>query len=223
MMKPEQPTEVRIVIADDHPIFRRGLRNLIEAEPHLKVVGEVENGEATLLHIRASRPELAILDVAMPVKDGFEVLRTMCEEGLGVAVIFLTMHQDERFFNAALDRGAKGYVLKDSAVNDIIASIKAVAAGQHFISPALSTYLLNRSTRQAALIKEKPTLSTLTETERRVLQLIAANQTSKEIANALYISIRTVEKHRANICQKLELRGSHALLNFALEHKSELS
>jgi DNA-binding NarL/FixJ family response regulator len=133
------------------------------------------------------------------------------------------MHQDERFFNAAMDRGAKGYVLKDSAVNDLIASIKAVAAGQNFISPALSTYLLNRTVRAASLVAKNPSLNDLTETERRVLQLIAANKTSKEIAAALYISIRTVEKHRANICQKLDLRGSHALLSFALEHKSELS
>ena len=216
-------TEIRIVIADDHPIFRRGLRNLIEADPRLKIVGEAEDGETALEYIRAARPELAILDVAMPLKDGFEVLRSLREEKLSVAVIVLTMHQDERFFNAAMDRGAKGYVLKDGAVNDIIASIKAVAAGQHFISPALSTYLLNRNARATSLVAAKPSLKDLTETERRVLQLIAANQTSKEIAGALYISIRTVEKHRANICQKLELRGSHALLNFALEHKSELS
>jgi len=217
------PTEIRIVIADDHPIFRRGLRNLIEADPRLKIVGEAEDGEVALAHIRAARPELAILDVAMPVKDGFEVIRAIREEGLRVAVIFLTMHQDERFFNAAMDRGAKGYVLKDSAVNDLIASIKAVAAGQNFISPALSTYLLNRTTRAVSLVAQKPSLHDLTEAERRVLQLIAANQTSKEIAAALYISIRTVEKHRANICLKLQLRGSHALLSFALEHKSELS
>jgi DNA-binding NarL/FixJ family response regulator len=199
------------------------LRNLIEADPRLKIVGEAEDGETALAHIRDFQPELAILDVAMPLKDGFEVLRAMREEGLGVAVIFLTMHQDERFFNAAMDRGAKGYVLKDSAVNDLIASIKAVAAGQNFISPALSTYLLNRTVRAASLVAKNPSLNDLTETERRVLQLIAANKTSKEIAAALYISIRTVEKHRANICQKLDLRGSHALLSFALEHKSELS
>jgi DNA-binding NarL/FixJ family response regulator len=222
-MKIDPQTEIRIVIADDHPIFRRGLRNLIESDPKLKIVGEAEDGDAALEHIRAARPQVAVLDVAMPVRDGFEVIRTMREEGLNTSVIFLTMHQDERFFNAALDRGAKGYVLKDGAVNDILASIKAVAAGRNFISPALSTYLLNRNARTASLVAEKPSLNTLTDSERRVLQLIAANKTSREIAGELHISIRTVEKHRANICQKLELRGSHALLNFALEHKSELS
>jgi DNA-binding NarL/FixJ family response regulator len=216
-------TEIRIVIADDHPIFRRGLRNLIESDPKLKIVGEAEDGEMALEHIRAFRPQIAILDVAMPVRDGFEVVRAMGEEGLCVPVIFLTMHQDERFFNAAMDRGAKGYVLKDGAVNDILASIKAVAAGRNFISPALSTYLLNRNARSASLVARKPSLNTLTDAERRVLQLIAANKTSRAIAAELHVSIRTVEKHRANICQKLDLRGSHALLSFALDHKSELT
>jgi DNA-binding NarL/FixJ family response regulator len=108
-------------------------------------------------------------------------------------------------------------------VNDIVVSIKSVAAGQNFISPQLSTYLLSRRTRATALIEEKPSLKNLTPAERQVLRLIAANRTSKEIANELHISVRTVEKHRANVCEKLELHGSHALLSFALEHKSELS
>jgi len=133
------------------------------------------------------------------------------------------MYKDERFFNTAMNRGAKGYVLKESAVNDIITAIKSVASGQHFISPLLSTYLLNRQQRAASLAVQKPGLSSLTPAEREVLRLIAANKTSKQIAGELFIAVRTVEKHRANISEKLELRGSHALLNFALEHKSELS
>jgi len=216
-------TEIRIVIADDHPIFRRGLRSAIETDARLKIVGEAEDGEAALEQIQALQPEIAILDMEMPNKGGFEVMRALDEKKLPVAVIFLTMHKDERFFNAALDRGAKGYVLKDSAATDIIASIKTVAAGQNFISPQLSTYLLNRRARAASLVEQKPGLSNLTPTERQVLRLIAANKTSREIADELCISIRTVEKHRANISQKLELHGSHVLLSFALEHKSELS
>jgi DNA-binding NarL/FixJ family response regulator len=159
----------------------------------------------------------------MPNIGGFEVMGAIQERKLPVAVIFLTMHKDERFFNAALDRGARGYVLKDSAANDIIASIKAVAAGQNYISPQLSTYLLVRRARAASLVGQKPGLNNLTAAERQVLRLIAANKTSKEIADELFIAVRTVEKHRANVCEKLELRGSHALLSFALEHKSELS
>ena len=216
-------TEIRIVIADDHPIFRRGLRNVIETAPRLKIVSEAKDGEMALEQIQTLRPEVAILDLEMPNKSGFEVMQAIQEKRLSVAVIFLTMHKDERFFNAALDRGAKGYVLKDSAANDIIASIKAVAAGQNFISPQLSTYLINRHTRSASLAEQRPGLSNLTAAERQVLRLIAANKTSKEIGKDLFISVHTVEKHRANISEKLELHGSHALLSFALDHKSELS
>lgn len=218
-MKPE----IRIVIADDHPIFRRGLRSVIETDPRLKVVAEAEDGEVALEQIQTLQPEIALLDMEMPNKGGFEVLRAIQEKKLPVAVIFLTMHKDERFFNAALNLGVKGYVLKDSAVNDAIASIKAVAAGENFISPQLSTYLVSRRGRAASLAEQKPGLNNLTAAERQVLRLIAANKTSKEIGDELCISIRTVEKHRANISEKLELHGSHVLLSFALEHKSELS
>lgn len=216
-------TEIRIVIADDHPIFRKGLRSTIESDPKLKIVAEAEDGKQALELIQTLKPDIAILDMEMPNKSGFEVIQEVREKNLLVAVIFLTMHKDERFFNAALDCGAKGYVVKDSAVNDIIASIKAVAFGQNFISPQLSTYLLNRRSKAASLKEQKPGLNNLTPTERQVLRLIAASKTSKEIAEGLCISARTVEKHRANISEKLELHGSHALLNFALGHKSELS
>ena len=215
-------SEIRIIIADDHPIFRKGLRGTIEADPTLKIVAEAEDGEQALDLIQTLKPEIAILDMEMPHKDGFEVMQEIQEKKLPVLVIFLTMYKDERFFNAAMNRGAKGYVLKESAINDIITGIKAVASGQHFISPLLSTYLLNRHQRAASLAVQKPGLSNLTPAEREVLRLIAANKTSKQIADELFIAVRTVEKHRANISEKLELRGSHALLNFALEHKSEL-
>jgi len=216
-------SEIRIVIADDHPIFRKGLRGTIETDPELKIVAEAEDGEQALELIQTHKPEIAILDLEMPHKDGFEVIQEIQEKKLPVLVFFLTMYKDERFFNTAMNRGAKGYVLKESAVNDIITAIKSVASGQHFISPLLSTYLLNRQQRAASLAVQKPGLSSLTPAEREVLRLIAANKTSKQIAGELFIALRTVEKHRANISEKLELRGSHALLDFALEHKSELS
>jgi DNA-binding NarL/FixJ family response regulator len=132
------------------------------------------------------------------------------------------MHKDERFFNAALDLGVKGYVLKDSAVTEIIGSIKAVAGGKEYVSPALTSFLLNRARRAAALVADQPGIGQLTPTEKNILKLIAEYKTSKEVADELCLSARTVEHHRANICEKLELKGTHALLKFAVAHQSEL-
>jgi DNA-binding NarL/FixJ family response regulator len=217
-------TEVkRILIADDHPIFREGLRRLIESENGLEVVSEAGDGRTALREIEAFQPDVAILDVDMPEMDGFDVARAVKEKRLPVELVFITMYKDEEMFNEALDLGVKAYVLKDSAVTDLIGAVRAVLAGSNFISPALSSHLINRHGRANALERKKPGLKDLTPTERRILPLIADNKTSREIAEALFISVRTVENHRSNICQKLDLHGAHALLKFALEHKSELS
>ncbi|HNB72284.1 MAG TPA: response regulator transcription factor [Acidobacteriota bacterium] len=214
--------EIRIVIADDHPVFRRGLQMVITSDPMLKVVGEASGGTEAVSIIETLHPDVAVLDIDMPDKNGFDVVRRVQTLPSVPKIVFLTMHQDEALFNGAFDLGVQGYLLKDSAVTDIIKSIKAVAAGEHFISSSLSTFLVNRSRRSVSLLERKPTIEDLTPTERRVLRLIAENKTSKEIADLLCISLRTVENHRAHICQKLDLRGAHALLKFALTHKQEL-
>lgn len=135
-------------------------------------------------------------------------------------MIFLTMHMNERFFNAALDLGVQGYVLKDSASTEIVNGIKAVAAGQSYVTPILTGYLLNR--RADAQTARQTGIGSLTEAEQRVLRMVAEYKTSREIADELFISIRTVDRHRANIAAKLDLKGSHALLHFAIKHKTEL-
>jgi DNA-binding NarL/FixJ family response regulator len=215
--------ETRILIADDHPIFRKGLRQVIETEAGLQVVAEADDGAKALEQLRQLRPDIAVLDIHMPNLSGFEVARTIYDEGLAVEVIFLTMHKAEDLFNAAMDIGVKGYVLKDSAVTDIVGSIRAILDGQPFISPQLSSFLLTRSARATALRQQKPSLDDLTPTERRILRMLAEYKTSKQIADDLFIHPRTVDNHRANISSKLGLRGSHALLKFAIEHKSEIS
>lgn len=215
--------EIRIVIADDHPVVRQGLRLMIEADRALKVVAEVGDGQTALEQIQHLRPEVAVLDIDMPRMDGFAVAREIARLKLPVEVVFLTIHREEELFQAALDLGVKGYVLKDSAVTDIIAGVKAVAAGQAYLSPALSPHLIKRSERAAALAKVNPGINGLTPTERHILKLIAEEKTSKEIAAELFISPRTVETHRTNIARKLELHGSLALIKFAVTHKSELS
>lgn len=215
-------TEVNIIIADDHPIFRRGLRGVIETESNFNVVAEADDGAAAFNLIQSLKPDVAVLDVNMPEMTGIDVVRKLQTERSDVKIIFLTMHRDEEFFNTAMDLGALGYILKDSAVTDIVACIKSVSRNQPFISSTLSSLLLNRSRRGEELKKEMPQLERLTPTERRVLQLIADYKTSKEIAEILCIHSRTVDNHRTNICQKLELKGSLALLKFAAEHKSQI-
>jgi len=216
-------TEIRIVVADDHPIVRQGLRQSLEAERGLKVVAEATDGQTALEQIKSLTPQVAVLDIDMPGLDGFSVLRALRGEKIEVEVVFLTIHRDEDFLNEAINLGAKGYVLKDSALTDIVTCVKLVASGQHYVSPALTGLLLNRQQRTASLSQRKPELKDLSPTERRVLKLIAEYKTSREIADQLFISHRTVETHRTNICNKLEIHGNHALMKFALAYKSELS
>ena len=213
---------VRILIADDHPVFRQGLRQIIEIDPQLKVIAEASDGEQALARLADTPVDVAMLDLSMPVKDGFAVAREAREQRVSVPLIFLTMHKDEHYLQAALSLGVRGYVLKDSATNEIVNCIRAVVAGQDYVSPALSSFLIRRSTRAAALAADVPALEQLTKTERRVLKLIADGQTSRELATALGISIRTVEHHRNNVAMKLDLHGSHALVKFAIQHQSEL-
>jgi DNA-binding NarL/FixJ family response regulator len=213
---------IRILIADDHPVFRQGLRQIIETDPQLKVSAEASDGEQALARLQDTPVDVAMLDLTMPLKDGFAVARAARELRLAVPLVFLTMHKDEHYLHAALDLGVKGYVLKDSAITEIVSCLKAVVAGQDYISPALSSYLIRRSNRAASLAAAKPALEQLTPAERRVLKLIAEGQTSRTIAAELGIGIRTVEHHRNNITTKLELHGSHALIKFALQHQAEL-
>jgi len=214
--------QAKIIIADDHPVFRRGLRAVVEMETDLEVVAEADDGAAAFDLIEKHRPDLVLLDVNMPEMNGFDVVRKLQINRSKTAVVFLTMHRDEEMFNAAMDLGVGGYILKDSAVTDIVACLKTVLAGQPYISPQLSQFLLNRSRSSAALARQVPALETLTPTERKILRLVADYKTSKEIADILCIHSRTVDNHRTNISNKLDLRGSHALIKFAAEHKSQL-
>jgi two-component system, NarL family, response regulator DegU len=214
--------KVRIVIADDHPIFRRGLRHSVEEAPGMKVVGEASNGKQALELIRQLNPDVAIVDISMPVLDGFAVARELAEENSETKLVFLTAHQEESLFDEAMAVGVNGYMLKESSMDEIVSCIDAVAQGKHYTSPALTSYLMTRTQRRPDPAVKRG-LEDLTPTERRVLKLIADYKTSREIAEELFVSYYTVETHRRNICEKLDLHGSHALMKFALAHLPDLS
>lgn len=211
-----------ILIADDHPLFRKGLKETIEANEKLSIIHESSNGEDALKAIEEQKPHIAILDVDMPGLKGLDVAKAVSKKKLPVGLIILTMYNEKDIFDRAMDLGVMGYVLKESAVDEIIGCIKTVAAGKHFVSPSLSEHLVRRSPRTSHKAEETLGLNDLTQSERKVLGLIAANKSTKEIAEELFISPRTVEHHRSHICSKLKLNTPNALLRFALEHKERL-
>ena len=215
-------SEIRIVIADDHPVLRRGLQQAIESDSRLKVIAEAADGETALAQIEELKPHIAVLDVDMPRISGLGVAREIEKRKLPIAIVFLTIHGEEDLLHTAMDCGAKGYLLKDSALTEIVKALRAVADGHHYVTPSLTGYLVRRSLEAHALAEQQPGLKDLTPTERRILSLIASQRSSKEIAAELFIHYRTVENHRTNICQKLGLHGHNALFKFALQHRSEL-
>ncbi len=209
--------KIQILIADDHPIVRQGLRQIIESDAGLEVVCETGDGEATLAAARKFRPRMIILDLDLPKMDGFQVIKALHQEKIEAKVIFLTVHREERVMRNALSLGGAAYVLKDSAVTDIIAAIRAVSENLAFVSPAMTAYLI-----KPQRTKSKGNLQSLTPAELRVLRHIAQYKTTREIAEALCVSPRTIESHRATITQKLGLHGSHSLMRYALQHLAEI-
>jgi len=219
-MHPSRP--ISVLIADDHPIFRRGLCDILAGDPTLRLVGEAGNGEEAWRLIQELQPAVAVLDIHMPRRSGIELGRLVSQRRLPVALIILTMDAEEGLLHEALNLGVKGYLLKENAIGELLQAIRRVAGGDCYICPALSTAMVRRNTAWAALHEQKVGLDKLTPTERQILKLISEDRTSKEIAEVLRCRVRTVETHRQNISHKLELSGSHSLLRFAFDHKAQL-
>ncbi len=211
--------QTTIVIADDHPLFRGGLRQVIEAEHSFTVVGEVAEGETALSLICELVPDIVVLDINMPGMGGFEVIGEIRRRNLPCQIIVLTMHSEEAIFAKAMSLGVRGYVLKDGAAHDIVNCLHALRRGQSFASAGVTNYLFKRASGY-----ERPVtgIGSLTRTERLVLRRISEYKTSKDIAAELGISFRTVENHRHNISGKLDVNGSHALIKFAQQNKDEI-
>ncbi len=205
------------MIADDHALIRKGLRQVLESQPDFEIM-EAENGAEAIELIREELPDIAILDIEMPEMTGYEVAAKVENESIQVDLIFLTMFKDESIFNRAMDIGVKGYVLKENTVSEIINCIKTVSKGKYYLSPAISDFLIRRNNRLANPAADSRGIDQLTPAETNILKLLAMMKTNQEIATELSISIKTVQNHRNNICNKLDLSGTHALLKFAVEN-----
>jgi len=212
---------IRIVIADDHPIVREGLVRIIEREKSCSIVGQAGDGAEALRLIEELHPDIALLDVTMPMMDGLEVARSVQQRALLTELVFLTMHKDPEYLNAALDLGVRGYLVKESVSSDLIACLKAVTSGEHYVSPVISHLLIERRGHSTPGSDARPLRERLTPAEVSVLRLVAENKTNKEIAKALFVSIRTVENHRARMCLKVGVKGHNQLLLFAREHRTQ--
>lgn len=211
-----ETSRIRIVIADDHPMFRKGLCDAIGRSDLYAIVGEAGNGDEAFALIEEHLPDLAILDIEMPGATGLDVAHRVYDSELSVRILILTMYSEYGLFNRALDTGVRGYILKESAVRDILDGIAAVTRGEYFFSPALVHYLAERSVPERARSGTLKARGNLTVTESEVLRLIGDSLTSREIAERLCVSVRTIESHRYNITRKLGLQGSYALLRYAL-------
>jgi len=212
--------ELRVVVGDDDPVMRQSLRQGLEAAPEITVIGEAVDGRTAIELLGARQPDVAVLSIRLPGIDGFGVAREVRQRRVNVEMVFVAGQEDESLLDAALELGARGYVLKESVSTDVAAAVRAVAAGQYYVSPALTGRLaLNQQesdARQVVRMKE------LTPAETRVMRLLADYRTTREIAEALFVSPLTVETHRRNICERLGIRGRNALVAFAVAHKQKL-
>jgi DNA-binding NarL/FixJ family response regulator len=207
---------IRILLADDHTVVRKGLRLLLESHPGFKVVAEASNGREAVSAAEEHRPDVVVLDVAMPMLNGIEAARQISASLPQTAIVFLSMHSDEGYVLKALKSGARAYLLKNSAEDDLVNAIRAVTDGKAFFSPAISKMLVEDYMRQMRAREVEDSYELLTTREREVLQLLAEGKAVKEVASILRLSLYTVETHRNNIFQKLDLHSVAELILYAV-------
>ncbi len=212
------PKKIKIIIADDHPLFRKGLKYTLRTEDQFEIVGEASNGNNAISLIEKFLPDIAIIDIEMPICNGITVAQKVLPKVKKLKIIFLTMHAEPSVLKKAVEIGAKGYLLKDSIEDEIIEAINAVYNGRIYIDPIVSGYLLHDGDGTPL----QPLLKNLTKMEYKVIKSVANNKTTHEIAEELFISERTVDRHRSNICKKLNLTGNNALIKYALANREEL-
>jgi DNA-binding NarL/FixJ family response regulator len=209
-------SRLRILLADDHTVVRQGLRRVLEDRPEWEVVAEAGDGREAVRQAEQHKPDIAILDVAMPLLNGIETTRQITRRVPNTRVLVLSMHADEAYVTQMLQAGATGYLLKDSADVDLIQAVSEVAKGKSFFSPAIARVMLDDYVRQLADKGVTDRYQSLSEREREIFQLIAEGKTNKEIASLLSISPSTVETHRAHIMEKLDLHSAAEIVLYAV-------
>ncbi len=213
--------QVKVLLVDDHPVVRKGLRATIEDDPMLVVIGEASNGEAAIRLASELNPHVAVIDIQMPGMNGISIAREIRSRNPATSVIFMTFYADEDLVRAAMEAGGAGYLLKGSETEEVTLAIHAAVAGRTYIGSTLANILVG-SKNEAAVSLEGVNLKSLTTTEKKILRLLANGKSSKEIGDELAVHFRTVENHRSNICRKLDLEGANALTRFALQHRAAL-
>jgi two-component system response regulator NreC len=203
---------IRVLVVDDHAVVRSGLRRVLDAEPDVETVAEAPTAERAVFEALEHKPDVVLMDVVMPGKSGIEGMPALLQAVPDTKVLILSMQDDPRYVREAFDAGASGYVLKEAADTDLVAAVRAVAAGESYLHPALGARLVAAEAEE----RKRAELDPLSDREREVLRLLALGHTNQEIAKTLYISVRTAETHRAHIMQKLRLSSRAELVRYAL-------
>jgi len=209
-------SKIKLILVDDHAVVRSGLRMLLEAQPGLEIVGEAETGSEALKKVKALRPDVVLMDIAMPDMNGIEATRRIKESRPDTVVLALTMHEDDQYFFEMLNAGASGYVPKRAAPDELVTAIRTVSRGEVFLYPSLATRLVQDYLRRVESGDQPMIKDELTPREREVLILIAEGLTNAEVARELVISPKTVDRHRENIMRKLNLHSRIDLVKYAI-------
>ena len=209
-------TKIRVLIVDDHSLIRAGLKALLGGDPDMEVIGEASNGMEAVSRASELKPDVVLMDVSMPGKDGLEATTELRKILPEVKVLALTMHESEEYFFPMLQAGASGYVLKDTEPAELLSAIREVYQGNVYLSPLVSKFLLSGYLRASEKRQEEDKYADLTEREKEALRLAAQGKTNREMADELCLSVRTVEKHRASMMAKLQLRNRTELIKYAL-------
>ncbi len=212
-------TKIRVLLADDHTLFRQGIKTLIAAEPDMEVVGEASNGSEAIARALETRPDIVLMDIGMPGLSCFEATRQIKKARPETKVIFLTMYDDEDYLIQGMEVGASGYILKDSPAQQLIAAMRDVYRGGSYLSPRMLSQLVDDFRSRIRSTQRVPRSETLTAREREVLKLLAEGNSVKEIANYLNLSVKTVEAHKFNLMRKLDIHNKAQLVQYAIQKK----